>query len=320
MPLRQTTESLTGANVSRGSQNTPGRRCRLLARSLACLAAACVWAASAQHCRGAEEPRSDEPPPPLPLWEVGVFAGALVMPRYRGSDERSVYAMPLPYFVYRGKVLRANRTGLSGVFVDRRGLDVRLSIYGHPPVNSDEGAREGMADLGPLIEVGPAVRLYLAQGEAWDLYFSTAVRQAFAFDTDTLDPSMDGLRSFTEIVYHTTELFGHDKWSFGVRAGVDFNTSDYHDYYYGVDGPDVRPGRTAYEAPSGYGGALLSAGLTHRLSPNLSVGVYARWDNIAGTAYDDSPLVERENNYTVGAALIWKIWKSEARAVSGDDF
>jgi outer membrane protein len=41
---------------------------------------------------------------PLPLWEVGAGIGALSVPDYRGSEARSTYVLPAPYFVYRGGV------------------------------------------------------------------------------------------------------------------------------------------------------------------------------------------------------------------------
>ena len=49
-----------------------------------------------------------------PLWEAGLGIGALAFPDYRGSDEVNTYPVPLPYFVYRGKFLKADREGVRG--------------------------------------------------------------------------------------------------------------------------------------------------------------------------------------------------------------
>ena len=47
--------------------------------------------------------------PALPLWEAGVFGGTAATPAYPGSSERSTRTLALPYLIYRGKVLRADR-------------------------------------------------------------------------------------------------------------------------------------------------------------------------------------------------------------------
>ena len=43
---------------------------------------------------------------PLPLWEAGVFAGVASTPAYPGSTDRSQRSLALPFFIYRGEVLR----------------------------------------------------------------------------------------------------------------------------------------------------------------------------------------------------------------------
>ena len=48
----------------------------------------------------------------LPLWEAGVGVGAVAVPAYKGSATYRTFAAPLPYFVYRGEIFRANRDGL----------------------------------------------------------------------------------------------------------------------------------------------------------------------------------------------------------------
>ena len=50
-----------------------------------------------------------------PLWEVGLGAGFLVFNDYRGAATTHVYPVPVPYFIYRGKILKSDRDGLRGV-------------------------------------------------------------------------------------------------------------------------------------------------------------------------------------------------------------
>src|SRR4030042_1849052 len=97
-----------------------------------------------------------------PVWELGVGAGLLYIPDYRGSNESRFYVLPYPYVVYRGDILKVDKQKISGqVFkTDRVLLDI--SFYGSVPVDSDKNsARAGMEDLDPTFEIGPALEFTL---------------------------------------------------------------------------------------------------------------------------------------------------------------
>ena len=47
-----------------------------------------------------------------PLLEFGLGAGAIAFQDYRGSSTTHGYPLPVPYFVYNGKFLKADREGL----------------------------------------------------------------------------------------------------------------------------------------------------------------------------------------------------------------
>ena len=55
----------------------------------------------------------------------------------------------------------------------------------------------------------------------------------------------------------------------------------------------------------------MSAYALRTFTPRFSWGLYARWDNIDGAVYEDSPLVKDRNNYVLGTALIWTIQQSK---------
>ncbi|MEY3105456.1 MAG: hypothetical protein RJA72_1488, partial [Pseudomonadota bacterium] len=52
-----------------------------------------------------------------PLWEIGGFALAVSQQAYPGSDQQVDRVLPLPFVIYRGKFLRADRetTGLRAI-------------------------------------------------------------------------------------------------------------------------------------------------------------------------------------------------------------
>ena len=85
-----------------------------------------------------------------PLWEAGLGVGALVFPDYRGSDEVRAYPIPVPYFVYRGEFLKADREGMRGEIFDRDYAELSISLNATIPVQSDDNeARAGMPDRAP---------------------------------------------------------------------------------------------------------------------------------------------------------------------------
>jgi len=75
-----------------------------------------------------------------PLWEAGLGIGAVTFPDYRGSDRTQTYVLPVPYFVYRGEFLRADRNGLRGRFFDSDRVELNLTMNASPPVDSTDNA------------------------------------------------------------------------------------------------------------------------------------------------------------------------------------
>jgi len=255
-----------------------------------------------------------------PLWEFGLFNAAARLPHYRGSDEYKWYVLPLPYIIYRGDIIRANREGIRGIFYDSEYIETSISLYGNPPVSSDNKAREGMSDLDAIFEIGPGIKWFVFGRHPKDsLYLRLALRAAYSLGFDHgVNISYQGLRSGINLIYFNQSFFEKYGLSYGLNAGIDFSNSQLHSYFYDVGHEDVRPGRPYYKSDSGYSGFSLAGTLQKKLTHNLSLGFYTRWDNISGAVYDDSPLVKRDNNFIFGTALTWKIAESK-KMVSFDD-
>ena len=117
-----------------------------------------------------------------PLWEAGPGIGPLRFPDYRGSDEASLYPVPLPYFVYRGDILRADRDGVRGRLFNREYAELSVSVSGTIPVQSEDNtARRGMPDLDYLVELGPRLQWTVARAARWaKLDFELPVRAVFS--------------------------------------------------------------------------------------------------------------------------------------------
>lgn len=250
-----------------------------------------------------------------PLWEIGVAGFGARLPYYRGSDDYRTYAFPLPYFVYRGERLQADREGVRGLFYKGRWLETDLSMSGNPPVNDGTGARHGMPGLDPLIEIGPALRVFLYRGACVkSVYLEGAVRAVSSIDTHELSPSYEGVRGGVGLVVTGVKPGSKSPWTVGGRLGLDVADRDYHRYFYDVDEQYVLPDRPTYQSDGGYSGATLSGWVSRRITDAVMVSVFAKGDSIEGAVYEDSPLVRSRYNVTVGAMLVWKMAESKTKA------
>src|SRR5690349_10767885 len=98
----------------------------------------------------------------LPLWEAGAGVAAVTLPDYRGADSSSTYILPMPYFVYRGEFLKADRNGVRSMLFNTERIELNLSLNATLPVRSkNNAARRGMTDLRPTVELGPTLAFHL---------------------------------------------------------------------------------------------------------------------------------------------------------------
>jgi len=262
-------------------------------------------------CTGAEPVSEKEK---LPLYEYGVVGLATQLPHYRGSDEYSTYAFPLPYFVYRGEKIKANRDGVRGIFWRNAHFQTDISLSGNPPVSDDNDARYGMGELDGLVEIGPALRYYFYDyGERESFFLQWNIRAGFSFGFDSgLDVSYQGLISDCSLVYRNASLFRDQNIRFSMKTGPQFSDSELHSYFYEVSEQYVTATRGQYTAEAGYGGWQVSGSILKELTPKFWLSFYGRYINSSGAAFEDSPLVETTDNYVVGTMLLWKFGESEA--------
>ena len=253
-----------------------------------------------------------------PLWEFGLGVGALAFPDYRGSDETHVYPVPVPYFVYRGRFLKADRDGLRGELFDREYAELSLSVNGTIPINSeDNSARRGMPDLKPTLELGPSLELHLwrSADRAAKLDLVMPLRVPV-----TLESSPRALQwLFAPRLNIDFENFaGRTGWNFGAGVGPVFAADKFHEYFYSVPARFATAGRPEYRADGGYSGMHALAALSKRY-PKYWVGAFLRYDWLSGAQFDDSPLVRRQNYLAGGIGFAWMIGESKRRVTVEPD-
>ncbi|HRD95503.1 MAG TPA: MipA/OmpV family protein [Rubrivivax sp.] len=246
-----------------------------------------------------------------PLWELGLGAAWVHLPHYRGSDQSRDWLLPVPYAVYRGEILRANRDGARAVLLDSERFDFDISVSASAPTrSSDNRAREGMADLAATVEVGPNLNSTLARGAFWKLDLRLPVHAVFTVQGK---PRTIGWTA-SPVINLDLQWAG---WNLGVQGGPRWASRRYHGFYYDVDTADATAVRPAYAAQGGYAGWRLMAGASRRLA-DFWLGAFVRADGVGGAVFDASPLVRQRHNLTYGLALSWVFSTSDERVAGRD--
>ena len=242
-----------------------------------------------------------------PLWELGVGVAGLRLPDYRGSDQSSAYLLPLPYIVYRGKWLRADREGARAILLDARGVKVDLSVAASVPTRSrDNTARQGMPNLPGTFEIGPNANFTLlgsVEGR-YRLDLRLPVRAAVSAQRS---PELIGATFSPHLNLDIAGLGGG--WNVGLLTGPLYANRKYHEHFYGVDAAYATPERAAYNARGGYAGWQALAATSRRFG-NAWVGGFIRYDSVRGAVFESSPLVRRNSAVTLGVGVSWVLARS----------
>ncbi len=249
-----------------------------------------------------------------PRWELGIGAGALSTPHYRGSESRADYLVPFPYGVYRGSFLQVDREdGIRGKLFKGKDVHFDLSLAGSVPVSdTDEGARSGMDGLDLLIEVGAELKINLWRSSDRDHRFGFNVPLRAVYSVG--DPLFEyqGLTLSPYLHYQIRQRSEQALMRYSLSFGPIFATSRYHDYFYEVDTEFVTAEREEYHADSGYSGSRITLSAVRHFG-EFVVGAFARYDYLGGAVFEDSPLVETDDYFVVGLVFGWVLGKSDTR-------
>ena len=259
------------------------------------------------------------PPAPIeverPLWELGLGIGYTRFPDYPGSDQSTGYVLPLPYVVYRGRWLRADRNGARALLLSTEYVDLDVSVAGTLPASSsDNRARRGMPDLRPTVEVGPNARIGLLRtaDRRAQLELQLPLREAITVESS---PRAIGMTFSPNLNLELHQVAG--AWHANVFGGPVFADRHYNRHFYAVDEAQVAPGRPAYDARGGYAGWRVQASASRRIG-RAWVGAFLRHENLGGAVFLDSPLVKRRNTFAFGFGVSW-VFASSSRLVASDE-
>lgn len=237
-------------------------------------------------------------------WDLGVGLTGLHLPVYPGSSQTENYLIPYPYFYLKTEHLEVDE-GVRGFVYQSEILRVNLSADFGVPVDNDENSlRAGMEDLNLVLQVGPMLEVILSGGrnQSYESRIELPVRTAIATDIDHTE----------NIGWVFEPRFSYEKmrprkngWAYQLSVGLRYATKEFHGYYYDVDAIYATINRPAYSADKGYSGAFVDVIAGWRMD-NIIYGVFARYQNLNGTVYEDSPLMEQNSYFSVGGGVIYR--------------
>lgn len=254
-----------------------------------------------------------------PLWELGLGVGGLVSPDYRGSNESRGYLFPLPYIIYRGDIIKIDRGGIYSRLFESERIKLDLSADAGVPVDSTKNnARQGMPNLDTVFEVGPSLEICLSVNchgdHVWQ--FRLPIRAVFSTDFGSIE-SRGGVVN-PHLNYDIKNAGSAGGWNVGFSLGPLYATERFHDYYYEVAPTYSIPGtRPAFDAKGGYSGTRLTFAVSRRFR-QAWFGAFARYDDLSGTAFENSPLVRIHHSFMAGFGVAWIFAESGERVDASD--
>ena len=255
----------------------------------------------------------------LPLWEIGVGSAGAMTPDYPGSSQSHIKWLPFPYAVYRGEVLRSDRSGGTRARVVKTEVyEINLSGSGGLPTNSGENqARLGMSDLDWTFELGPRVLIRLNQFESGALLkMGIALRSAFSTDGSTTRGQGFIFEPQLQLMY---PRFPFKKTSLFANLSTAVTDQRYQSYYYEVTPEFQNSRRPAYRADAGYFRSELTLGTGFPIiEKSVSMALFVNYASYKGSANADSPLMRSHDGVSYGLAFIWVLKRSEAKAHGHD--
>jgi outer membrane protein len=221
-----------------------------------------------------------------PLWELGLGLGAVAFEDYRGSSTLHAYPLPVPYIIYRGEFLQADRDGVRGKLFNQDWLEINVSGNLTTPVRND-AERSGMPSLRTTVELGPSFdfHLFKSQDQKYKLDLRMPLRAAATVESS---PRWIGGTFTPRLNLDIVAPFGYEGWNLGLALGPEFADRRYNQYFYSVAPQYATLTRPAYQAPGGYAGTQFSR-RSRSASPSTGWARTCATTRSTGAAFEDSP-------------------------------
>lgn len=247
-------------------------------------------------------------------WNAGLGVAALAYPAWRGASESESLVLPAPVFSAWTDNAEIGRSGLQAEKYLGKGWEIRLSGTGSLPVDSDASPlREGLDDLDPTLEIGPALGWTSRPYGNWRLRAESLLRGVFTLDFSK--PQWLGWTFQPRLAVHWQQgsLAAENAWYARLAVGPIWAQDKQHRYFYSVTAEEatINPLLRPYEASGGYSGTRTNLALTW-VRGRARLSAYVGYDDLRGVAFQDSPLRPEDDYWLVGSFISWRFW-GEAR-------
>ena len=219
--------------------------------------------------------------------DLGFGAGLMVYPDYIGSKNDNTLFIPYPYVSYTSEKLKLDREGLNSKLFSYNDLSIELSAGGSLPVKSS-GSREGMSDLDPALELGPALIYSMYENDNLSLKLDIPLRAVLSTDFKGIE--------YRGYIYEVRAKLKYNinNYIFQFHTGAMWADEKYHNHIYSVKSSEATPIRAFYKAKAGYSAYKTSIGVSKRFK-NIWAGTFFRHYSLNGSSVRNSPLTERNS-------------------------
>jgi len=245
-----------------------------------------------------------------PLWELGGVALGVSQSAYPGADQQVNRALALPYFVYRGDVLRADRdtAGIRAMKTETFELDVGFAgAFGAGSETID--ARQGMRKLGTLVELGPRLKVDLGAGPAGGRLSAEFPARAVLDLSDKA--AHRGWSLEPKLTYSNRTASG---WRYSASVSAIVADTRLAQTFYEVRSSEATAARPAYRAEGGLVSWRFGTAFSRSLARDWNLFGFARLETVAGAANESSPLVRRSSGASVGVGVAYTWMRSDRAA------
>lgn len=237
------------------------------------------------------------------FWELGAGATVANTALYPGSDEDISFFIPFPFFRVKSDHFEVD-DGIRGFLFESAKYRFNVSAGFGVPVNSQNSdARNGMPDLDAVLQIGPSLEIVFSGGRRKPHEFRLELPVRAAVATDLRSAKSVGVIFEPRLSYETLRPF-KSGWAYQIRGGLRYASNEYHAYYYDVPVEFSTPQRNEYQSNSGYSGAFIDLTGNWRHNDFIYFG-FLSYQNLSGATYENSPLVEDTNVFSIGTGIIW---------------
>ena len=206
-------------------------------------------------------------------------------------------------------MLRADRDTAGIRALKTQNFEIDIGVAGSfGPGSGSLDARQGMPELGTLVELGPRLKWQLGAAPG-NGRWRAEIPLRGVFDLSN-QVEHKGLSFEPKLIYERQSSSG---WSYNASIGAIFADTKLAQTFYEVNNAQATPLRPAYAATSGLVAWRLGSSFSRSLSPDWRLFGFARLDTVAGAANELSPLVRQTTGATVGMGVSYNWMRSEKR-------